>query len=121
MNMELNIKALKNIGDLQHERVVLSVAERCDAGAFLIAKVQKKDGFLTNEVLNTFWIPDVICNPNDLVVIYTKQGADFIKPLREGRRAIFFHLGLQKCIWNDYPQSCCPVLFRIKDYISREQ
>lgn len=113
--MKINIKYIKNSGDIKKERIVLKVISDDDAGNYMLSDTTYlKDGSVSNRLRHVYWIPDQVVEAGDLIVIYTKEG-DYSKKInKNGSTTYFFYWGLDRNVWNKDGDGA--VIFNIKDW-----
>ncbi|HMH45457.1 MAG TPA: hypothetical protein VK557_18360 [Pyrinomonadaceae bacterium] len=113
MNVEL--KAVRNAGDLDHERVVLRVRLPDDIGLYVIGDSESIDPeSISGRLHRMFWFPDGRVSAGDLVILYSKKGKDKAKKNKSGSTSHFYYWGFTHPIWNE-PDSAA-VLIKIKDF-----
>ncbi len=96
------------------ERIVMKSKVTTDVGEFAVFCTTANSGVVTTGVLNTFWFPDKIVEPGDLVILYSKGGTQSEKRLHSGRTAHFFYWGAGPAIWNQ--DGVAPVLLHIDQW-----
>lgn len=97
--MILNIQSIKDPGDIEKERIVLSAQHSGDIGDSLIALSRKRDeNSISAKLEHIYWIPNQVVKENDLVVIYTKSGKRNLLNNNDGSTTYFFYWGLDSCI-----------------------
>jgi len=117
--MKINIKYVKDAGDIKKERIVLKVISDDDAGNYMLADTTYlEDGSISNKLRHIYWIPDQVVNADDLVVAYTKEGEDSKKNNKNGTTTYFFYWGLDRTVWNKEGDGA--VLFSIKDWVATQ-
>lgn len=97
--MILRITGVRDAGNLERERVVLSATNAGDMGEFLLLQTGYHDNSVNTSVYWTFWFPDKALNAGDFVVIYTKRGRQSERPFKDAM-SHFFYWGLDEPIWN---------------------
>lgn len=99
--MTIEIKYVKDAGNLSKERVILKVNENDDIGRYILFDTTYyDDGSVSNEIRHSIWFPDKTIHAGDLVIAYTKNGKNSQKENKDGTISHFFYLGLGKTIWN---------------------
>ena len=113
--MKLEIKYVKDPGNIENERVVLVVVQPTDIGRYIIAdSTYLSNGNVSNLLRHVFWLPDQLVTVGDFIVVYTKDGNNSSKINKEGTRSFFFYWGLDKTIWNKDGDTA--VIFEINDW-----
>src|SRR5262245_4079302 len=98
--MNLTIKRVLDIGNINRERVVLGVTRDDEIGNYMIAQgTTTEAGGLSQSLKPLCWFPDNPVKAGDLVVLYTKVGAQKKKVNADKSTSHFFYLGLGKCLW----------------------
>jgi hypothetical protein len=117
--MDLEIKYVKDAGNINHERIILKALKKVQVGEYMIAdSTYTVDGQISNILRHIFWIPDKIIQANDLVVIYTKVGHSSEKLNKSGVTTHFFYWDIDRTIWNKEGDNA--TLFRIKDWLNKK-
>ncbi len=99
--MNVDIKKIRDRGDIDRERLVLEVHADDDIGRYVVFVTDcAEDGGVSNRLKRAYWFPDKPVGEGDLVVLYTKAGNPKIKRNEDGTRSHFFYLGLEKPIWS---------------------
>lgn len=118
--MRIEIRYIKDSGNLKKERVVLKILSSDNVGNYLLADTtQLDDGSVTNVLNHVFWIPDQEVNQGDTVVIYSKKGQESKKVNKSGKTSYFFYWGLERAIWNDVNDSA--ILIQINQWIAQSK
>lgn len=113
--MNVEIRSIKDAGDLENERLVLKVLKDCDIGRFLtFDTTYTDDGKVSNLVRHPYWFPDKEVKAGDLVVVYTKSGRQSQKVNDNGTTSHFLYRGLDRTIWNQARD--CAVVLEISDW-----
>jgi hypothetical protein len=99
--IELNIKAVREEGNLMRERVVFQVTFPCDIGSYVVLKARVINNNVSNTVINAFWFPDKRVNPGDTIVLYTKSGFNKEKVNSNGTISHFFYWNLNIPNWRE--------------------
>jgi hypothetical protein len=111
--MILKVSSIRDQGNLSNERIVIKVDGKTDIGEYLLLCASFKNGAFTNVVYQTYWFPDKIIGPGDLVVLYTKRGSSNEKVIKSGK-AHFFYWGKSRAIWSQPNRA--PVLIYADDW-----
>ncbi len=102
--IRLALKSITSPGDLSRERIVLRAIEDCDIGAYAIFATRRGSTVKTIEagpIANCFWLPDKQVHKDDLIVLYTKEGAASVKQNPSGATSHFFYWDLRTAVWRD--------------------
>ncbi|WP_375209250.1 hypothetical protein [Hyphomonas jannaschiana] len=98
--MRIELRSIVGKGDLQKERVTLRVTQDANIGEFVLFQADFNGDEVTTEVRETVWFQDKPVNKGDLIVIYTRDGAESEKILTTGKTAHFYYLGKTSTIWD---------------------
>jgi hypothetical protein len=113
--MTIEIKYVKDAGNIQKERLVLKVTSDDEIGNYVtFDTTYLDDGKISNEMRHSFWFPDRKVKENDLVILYTRDGKDSKLENKNGTTSHFFYMGLGNNIWNKDGDSA--VLMEIKSW-----
>jgi hypothetical protein len=112
--IELNIKAVREEGNIVKERVVFQVTFPCEIGSYVVLKARAVNNNVSNTVINAFWFPDKRVNPGDLIVLYTKAGFNREKVNSNGTVSHFFYWNLPLPIWRE--DSIAVLLMRVSEW-----
>lgn len=116
--MNVEIRSIRNPGELEDERLVLRVLRDCDIGRyFTFDTTYTEDGRVSNLVRHPYWFPDKEVKAGDLVVVYTKTGRQSQKVNNDGSTSHFFYRGIDRTIWNQ--ERDCAVVLEISDWKSK--
>lgn len=118
--MDIKINYIKDAGIVKKERLVLKILKDCNIGYYIVVYtyyIDKNDGSISANVLNSFWFPDKRVIAGDLVILYTKKGEESEKKNKDGSTSHFFYWGLDKTIWNE--EDDCAVLIEIEDWTTK--
>ncbi len=117
--MKVNIRIIKDKGELSKERLVLKVLGTTEIGQYLVCDTTyNDDDSVSNHLRHVFWFPDKIVETDDYVVLYTKKGRDKQYKNKSGSITHAFYWGLNKTVWNKKGDGA--VLFRISDWIAKD-
>jgi hypothetical protein len=100
--MSLKLKSIADKGDLQKERLVLSVINDTDLGFYALLRTSLNNGVVTTGVHNAFWFPYKSVKAGDLVVVYSKRGTESQKGVEGGRTAHFLYWGRTEPLWGTH-------------------
>jgi len=118
--MTLSIRAVRDKGDIEKERIVLTSDASEDIGQYvLFDTTYNTDGSVSARVRHSLWIPDYKVDAGDLVVIYTKSSGKRIKEKvnEDKTKTVFIYWGLDQSIWNKGED--CAVLIKIDNWSSK--
>jgi len=102
--MNLDLRGIENIGDLERERVVVRATQDVDIGDFAIFKCRKSadGGVASGHVPDAYWFPDRTIKSGDFVVLYTKKGTASEKKGETGSTTYFYYWGWARSQWSDH-------------------
>jgi hypothetical protein len=111
---DLTLSEIKGSGAIAHERVVIRALNATDIGDYVIfaARATPKGTFSGPGF--GYWLPDILVEKGDNVVVYTKSGARKEKVLASGKKSYFIYLGLSEPLWHNDEKAA--VLFKIFDW-----
>src|SRR5207248_467174 len=92
--MNLEIKELKNVGDLSRERIVLKATADTEIGTYVVFITRKGirlAGVLGGPVPHSFWFPNQKVKRSDLIILYTKKGPYSKKENSSGSVSYFYY------------------------------
>lgn len=97
----LSISNIRDIGDLNKERVVIPINSECNLGNYVIFRSNASATNLLAGPMIAYWFP----NNNDLkegdiVVLYSKKGLKKKKEV-DGKTTYFYYWGSASPIWNE--------------------
>ena len=114
--MNIKFNSIADSGVLADERLILKVLLDTDIGEFVMFRAKARNDIVTTGVENVFWFPDKAVKAGDLVVLYTKKGAQSEKTLKDGTRAHFFYWGISSAIWDD--KSMAAIILHVSEWES---
>jgi hypothetical protein len=79
---------------------VLRVTSAADIGEFLLLRSAADEGEVTTTITQVFWFPDRPVRSGDLVVLYTKSGAEKQRTNKNGSTSHFFYWGNPAPLWD---------------------
>jgi hypothetical protein len=102
--MILKIDGIRELGNLEKERLVLTAKEDGSIGKLVIGAVAAPTGSSEKGpsaffIDFGFWLPSINVKANDLVVIYTKTGQPKTKENVSGRTTHFYYMGRDGAAW----------------------
>lgn len=93
--MNLKIIGIKDPGNKEKERVVISVESKTDLGKYLIAiSKELPDEMVSSSIKNVNWLSDQVLEAGDQVVVYTKSGNKASVKNSDGSTSYFFYWDL---------------------------
>jgi hypothetical protein len=100
--MNIAVKGIRDPGNVDQERVVLTASRVTDVGNYILVagSSAEKEGDVSSEVRQTFWFPNKVVKPNDIVVVYTKSGTAKEHSNKNGSMSHFFYWGLEEAVWD---------------------
>jgi hypothetical protein len=116
--MKIEIRNVADKGNPQKERLILRARSETDIGEYVLIQCGFSPDGVTVETFHTMWFPYKPIPAGDLVVVYTKHGADREKILNSGRTAHFFYLGLDHAIWDRKDRA--PVILYAPEWVSKD-
>ena len=114
--MNIKFRSIADSGVPAKERLILKVLSDVDVGEFVVFRATARDGIVTTGVKTVFWFPDKEVKAGDLVVLYTKKGAQSENLLEGGNRAHFFYWGISGTLWDD--KSMAAVILHVSEWTS---
>ena len=115
--MNVKIRAVRDAGDPDLERLVLNVFRPDDIGDYAVFDTTyTDDGRVSNKLRHSFWFPDKRIAAGDTVVLYTKRGRANEKKNSSGATSHFFYWGLDVTVWNEGGD--CAVLLHVPEWTS---
>jgi len=117
--MKITVHSIAAHGDHTHERIQLTVHEKCDLAHYMVADTtfSADGGTVSNKVRHTHWFSQLQVNAGDAVVLYSRDGVPTATKRPDGRTTYFLYWGLSKPVWNDAGDGA--VLFQIDSWQSR--
>lgn len=115
--MKIEIQSIADKGTRENERIVLKVVADTDIGDYLLIQAGFANDQVTIGTYQTYWFPYKAVSAGDLIVLYTKDGKQSEKDLRQGKKAHFFYWRIQEPIWNRNDRA--PVLLNAPEWISK--
>lgn len=100
--MSIEIRYVRDPGELSKERVILRVTADDDIGRYILFDTTYyDDGTVSNAIRHSLWFPDKSVKGGDLVIAYTKAGTNSERKNENGSISHFFYMGLGRTIWNE--------------------
>jgi hypothetical protein len=112
--MKLMLRRIRNVGELDRERIVFRARYNLDLGDYSIFRAKAKNDEVYAVVSHTFWFPDSAAKEGDLVIVYTKAGKQRRKDNEDGSSSHFFYWGLEAPLWNT--STFAPVILEIASW-----
>ena len=115
--MTLKIRAVREKGDLNKERIVLAADANEDIGQYVLFSTKSTgDNEVSSRVRRTLWLPDYQVEAGDLVVVYTKASSQQVKEKKndDGTKTVFIYWGKSDPVWNLGDDTA--VLVKIEDW-----
>lgn len=115
--MTLKIRAVREKGVLEKERIVLTADANEDIGQYVLFSTKStSDNEVSSHVRRTLWLPDYQVEAGDLVVIYSKRSAQEIKEKKndDGTKTVFIYWGKSEPVWNHGDDAA--VLVKMEDW-----
>ena len=98
--MKIEISSVSEKGNLEKERLVLTVKADTDIGEYALIQTDFDGEEVLTKVHQALWFPYKPVTEDDFVIIYTKPGQPNTKELEDGRATHFYYWGLPEPIWN---------------------
>jgi hypothetical protein len=113
--MKLEIVGVRDKGIISKERLVLRASDAGDAGDFIILCTEThSDGLpLSGSPVASFWMPDLIVDKGDFIILYTKTGVQANKMGSTGKTMYFYYLNKTNTIWNS---TLCAVVCNVSGH-----
>lgn len=99
--MNLELRSIIAPGDLKKERITLRALSNLEIGDYIVARTIFVNGSPSTYFDHAIWFPYKQVSKGDLVVLYTKNGADSEKKLSDGSIVHFFYFDLDETIWDN--------------------
>ena len=101
--MNLELRGVENVGDINRERVILRATKDADIGRFAIFKCRTTtdDAVASGYIPAAYWFPDKKIKAGDLVVLYTKEGTRSEKTGEAGN-TYFYYWGRTEPQWKGH-------------------
>ncbi len=112
--MRLKIRGLREPGVLPKERLVLEAGQNDDLGSYAVFCTRLLGtGQVSSKVERTFWFPDKKVQSGDVVVLYTKKGAQHDRENEDKTTTHFFYWNLDAPLWDG---NLVPVVVYLRDW-----
>lgn len=115
--MTLSIRAVRDKGIPEKERLVLAADAQEDIGKYVLFNTTyEDDDSVSSEVRHSFWLPDYKVNAGDLVVVYTKESTVRTKEKinDDKTKTVFIYWGVGGTVWDAGRD--CAVLLKIDEW-----
>lgn len=99
--MNLKLQSIANKGEPDKERLAIKVINDTDIGDYLLLRTGTTENSPTTAVFNTLWFPHNEVKAGDLIVVYSKAGANRTKELESGKTAYFYYWGSPDALWSE--------------------
>lgn len=100
--MNIKIIGIKDPGNKEKERIVISVDNQIDLGKYLIAiSNELPDEMISSDIKHVKWLSDQALEAGDQVVIYTKSGNKASIKNSDGSTSYFYYWDLPNPIGAD--------------------
>lgn len=99
--MNLELSGVRDAGDIERERVVMTAAADVDVGDYAIfnCELGKTGKVLAGNVRDVYWFMNKKIKKGDLVILYSKKGASGEKNNDDGTKSHFFYWRDTHPIW----------------------
>lgn len=117
--MGIIIEDFQDKGIIDKECIVLRITDSDDIGLYIIiaTSIKEKES-VSSRIKQTYWFPQRIVSPGDIVVLYTKSGIDRFFQNANGSYSYLFHWGIQDAMWTE--ENDCAVLFSVRAWYTKE-
>lgn len=115
--MKVEIRSVADKGLRLKERLVLKARAETDIGEYVLMQAGFDHGAVTVGTHHTLWFPYKKVRAGDLIVVYTKEGTEMEKRLKDGSTAHFFYWGISEPIWNTSNRA--PVILYAPEWSSK--
>ena len=115
--MKIIISSFADRGLIDKERIVLKVLQSTDLGDYALLRSSIDGGSATSGKKDAYWLPNLDVTEGDLIVIYSKVGADSSKSLASGRKAYFYYWGFSVALWSS--ESFGAVLLEAPNWVAK--
>jgi len=113
--MNIVIRRVADGGVIDKERVVLHAESDDDIGRYILFEsTYVTEGTISSNMRNMLWLPGILVNAGDLVVVYTKNGNNKSRTNSDGSKTHFIYWGLDNPVWNR--DDACAVVLEISDW-----
>ena len=112
--MEIEITSVGDKGDINNERIGLTVLRDCELKYYLIFKTSFSGNGFFHITNNSYWFTPRVVKSGDKIVLYTKNGQQSVKDNSDGSKTYFYYWGLNSPIFTD--QNKGVVLAEIKNW-----
>ncbi|MBU2765570.1 hypothetical protein HAP94_05020 [Acidithiobacillus ferrivorans] len=122
--MNINIRGIKDAGDIGKERIILTVSADDNIGKYIIFNTRQiGEKLISSRVKHTIWLPDYEVHAGDLIVVYTKKSQKYIKEKSntDETKTVFIYWGESNPIWNTVDAAVALIKideFKTKDIIT---
>jgi hypothetical protein len=100
--MKITIHSVAGHGDQTHERIQLTVVQKCNLDHYMVADTTYTgENSVSNKVRHTHWFSPLDVSAGDAVVLYTKPGTYSSTRRPDGGTNHYLYWGLSKPVWND--------------------
>jgi hypothetical protein len=108
--MRLKLVTIADRGSFNDERVHLKVLSRASLTHYAVfATLKATNGSVITPPKHAYWFTDLVLNPGDNVVLYTRIGTNNSQKREDGLSNHFFFWGLPSPIFSQ-PSSCAILL-----------
>lgn len=113
--MKAHVVKIIEPGNLDKERVVIRFTSASDVGEYLFLRTGRSGDGVDTSVSRTYWFPDKEVSKGDLVVLYSKRGAQNERDIGKNKYH-FFYWGSGESLWDD--EASAGVLMHAPDWNS---
>lgn len=100
--MKVKIRAIRDPGVPEKERLVLEVVQDDDIGHYAVFHTRVTGpGRVSSRIQKAYWFPDKQVRSGDVVSLYTKKGRDNERRNADDSTSHFFYWNLDAPLWVD--------------------
>ena len=116
----LRINSVKDVGDLDRERVVLRALQDTDLANYAVFSCLVFDDkqIESGDIPDVFWFESMDLKTGDFVVLYTKEGTERTKVSERGNKSYFYYWSKKQAIWTEQRRA---ILVNTTDWTSAEE
>lgn len=111
--MKVKINGVYSPGDIEKERVSLTVLENVNMSNYAIMDhTFKQDGDLSDKGRHSYRFPSKLVSKNDFVVLYTKEKPMGVKDekVEKDIKHHFLYMGRKSTVWNKNGGDTCTLM-----------
>ncbi len=112
--MNVEIRGIRDAGVPDKERLVLHVLAALDIGHYAVFASSSLEEGVSNVVRYAYWFPDKAVKAGDLIILYSKAGADIERKSETDSVSHFFYWGAKEAVWGT--PDACAVLLHVSEW-----